>query len=255
MSASRTQVKERTDRPLARRAPAEADAIGPAREQSLAERYREMAHEGHEHRGVDTALRALDLAIAGLALLVLSPVLVAIALSIRLTSGSPVLYRGRRVGPRGAHLHDAQVPHAHPGRRGPARPVPRPRAHAAHAVRGHAARPGAALRAPRRDAAALERDPRRHERRRAAADPARVLRGAVRPDPAVLAAPRRGARADRLRPAAHDPRDVVGGEARARPGVRRRPLRAPVPARVRGDRVAHPHEPGARRRPARSRPA
>jgi len=83
---------------------AEADAIGPqavAQRETLAERYKQMAHEGHAHRGVDTALRALDLGIAGSALLVLSPVLAGIAVSIRLTSGSPVLYRGRRVGRAG----------------------------------------------------------------------------------------------------------------------------------------------------------
>ena len=44
-----------------------------AARESLAERYKEMAHEGHEHRGVDTALRAIDLGIAGTTLVVLSP--------------------------------------------------------------------------------------------------------------------------------------------------------------------------------------
>ena len=100
MSAFRTVQEVAAARPL-ERAPAEADAIGPATRNSLAERYKEMAHEGHEHRGVDTALRALDLGIAGTALIVLSPVLGTIALSIRVTSGSPVLYRGRRVGRAG----------------------------------------------------------------------------------------------------------------------------------------------------------
>ena len=100
MSAFRT-VQDRPAAPPLERTPAEADAIGPARTESLAERYKQMAHEGHQPRGVDTALRALDLGIAGGALLVLSPVLGAIAVSIRLTSGSPVLYRGRRVGRAG----------------------------------------------------------------------------------------------------------------------------------------------------------
>ena len=103
MSAFRTVQDRPAARPL-ERAPAEADAIGPqaaAPRESLAERYRQMAHEGHAHRGVDTALRALDLGIAGSALLVLSPVLAGIAVSIRLTSGAPVLYRGRRVGRAG----------------------------------------------------------------------------------------------------------------------------------------------------------
>ena len=103
MSAPRTQVQDRiaAHDPLSRRTPAEADAIGPAPAESLAERYKQMAHEGHEHRGVDTALRALDLGIAGGALVVLSPLMGAIAFSIRITSGSPVLYRGRRVGRAG----------------------------------------------------------------------------------------------------------------------------------------------------------
>ena len=100
MSAFRTVQEVAAARPL-ERAPAEADAIGPATRSSLAERYKGMAHEGHEHRGVDTALRALDLGIAGTGLIVLSPVLGTIALSIRLASGSPVLYRGRRVGRAG----------------------------------------------------------------------------------------------------------------------------------------------------------
>jgi lipopolysaccharide/colanic/teichoic acid biosynthesis glycosyltransferase len=103
MSAPRTQVRDRiaAHDPLSQRAPAEADAIGPAARESLAERYKQMAHEGHEHRGVDTALRGLDLGIAGVSLVVLSPVLATIAISIRLTSGGPILYRGRRVGRAG----------------------------------------------------------------------------------------------------------------------------------------------------------
>ena len=83
------------------RPPVEADAIGPMPRTSLAERYKQMAHEGHAPRGVDTALRTLDLGIAGVSLVVLSPVLASIALAIRVTSGSPVLYRGRRVGRAG----------------------------------------------------------------------------------------------------------------------------------------------------------
>jgi lipopolysaccharide/colanic/teichoic acid biosynthesis glycosyltransferase len=69
--------------------------------ETLAERYARMAHEGHPSRGVDIALRVLDLTIASTAGVVLSPVLVGVAVAIRLTSGSPVLYRGRRVGRAG----------------------------------------------------------------------------------------------------------------------------------------------------------
>ncbi len=45
--------------------------------------------------------RALDLIIAGLALVVLSPVMIAIAAVVFLLCGSPVIYRGRRVGHNG----------------------------------------------------------------------------------------------------------------------------------------------------------
>jgi lipopolysaccharide/colanic/teichoic acid biosynthesis glycosyltransferase len=69
--------------------------------ETLAERYARIAHEGHPSRGVDIALRALDLSISGLACLLLSPVMLLVALSIRLTSGTPVLYRGQRVGRAG----------------------------------------------------------------------------------------------------------------------------------------------------------
>lgn len=47
---------------------------------------------------VDLALRALDVVLAGSALVALSPVIAAIAVATRLTSGRPVLYRGERVG-------------------------------------------------------------------------------------------------------------------------------------------------------------
>jgi len=60
-----------------------------------------MAHQGHPSRGVDIALRSMDVAIAGTAGVLLSPVLLGVAVAIRLTSGSPVLYRGRRVGRAG----------------------------------------------------------------------------------------------------------------------------------------------------------
>lgn len=73
----------------------------PIEHESLAERYARIAHEGHQPRGVDIALRSLDLAIAGLASIVLAPLVLGIAVSIRLTSGSPVLYHGLRVGRAG----------------------------------------------------------------------------------------------------------------------------------------------------------
>jgi lipopolysaccharide/colanic/teichoic acid biosynthesis glycosyltransferase len=75
------------------------DAVRPG---SLAERYARLAHEAHlEPRPVDAALRGLDLAIAGGTLVVTSPLIAAFAAAIRMTSGTPVLYRGRRVGRAG----------------------------------------------------------------------------------------------------------------------------------------------------------
>jgi lipopolysaccharide/colanic/teichoic acid biosynthesis glycosyltransferase len=75
------------------------DAVRPG---SLAERYARLAHEANlEPRPVDAVLRGLDVAIAGGTLAVTSPLIGTIALAIRLTSGEPVLYRGRRVGRAG----------------------------------------------------------------------------------------------------------------------------------------------------------
>jgi lipopolysaccharide/colanic/teichoic acid biosynthesis glycosyltransferase len=69
--------------------------------ESLAERYARLAHEGLRPRRVDAALRALDVAIAGFFLLVFAPLAAVIAGALRSTSGSPVLYRGARVGRTG----------------------------------------------------------------------------------------------------------------------------------------------------------
>jgi len=68
---------------------------------SLAEQYRELASAAYAPRRVDIALRALDLIIAGTALVVLSPLLGLLALATLITSGRPVLYRGQRVGRAG----------------------------------------------------------------------------------------------------------------------------------------------------------
>ncbi len=50
----------------------------------------------------DVASRAFDVVVAGLVLLVTWPVLVVVALAIRLTMGSPVLFRQQRAGRHGA---------------------------------------------------------------------------------------------------------------------------------------------------------
>ena len=73
----------------------------PREGESLAERYRRMAHEGYEPLPVDVLLRGVDMGLAGLALLVLSPLMGLIAVAIQLNSGRPVLYRGLRVGRAG----------------------------------------------------------------------------------------------------------------------------------------------------------
>ena len=85
------------------RAPAQSEnvASGSDGTRSLAQQYSVMASEDFAPRRVDIALRALDLLIAGSALIVLSPFLGLLALGILLTSGTPVLYRGERVGRAG----------------------------------------------------------------------------------------------------------------------------------------------------------
>jgi lipopolysaccharide/colanic/teichoic acid biosynthesis glycosyltransferase len=69
--------------------------------ETLAEQYSVMASEAFAPRRVDVVLRGLDLMIAGAALIVVSPLLGLLALATLLTSGTPVLYRGERVGRAG----------------------------------------------------------------------------------------------------------------------------------------------------------
>ena len=69
----------------------------------VAEQVSDIAAEAYSPRPVDVVLRALDLLIAGSALLLLSPLLGLLALATLLTSGRPVLYRGERVG-RAGHV-------------------------------------------------------------------------------------------------------------------------------------------------------
>jgi lipopolysaccharide/colanic/teichoic acid biosynthesis glycosyltransferase len=108
MTPARSSVREQQHQAIAPSAEAALPrAVRPGRpepvqhHETLAARYASMAHEGHPSRTVDIALRGLDLSISGVAVLVLSPVLLLVAIAIRLTSGSPVLYRGRRVGRAG----------------------------------------------------------------------------------------------------------------------------------------------------------
>ena len=68
--------------------------------EELAKQYAGMAH-AYEGRRVDAALRTLDVMISATTLLVLSPILAVVAAGIRMASGTPVLYRGKRVGRAG----------------------------------------------------------------------------------------------------------------------------------------------------------
>jgi lipopolysaccharide/colanic/teichoic acid biosynthesis glycosyltransferase len=70
---------------------------------TVAEQVSVTAAEMYSRRPVDLVLRALDLLIAGSALIVLSPLLGLLALATLITSGRPVLYRGERVG-RAGHV-------------------------------------------------------------------------------------------------------------------------------------------------------
>jgi len=69
--------------------------------QDLAARYAALRDPALRARPVDRLLRALDVVLALALLVPAAPVLAVAALAIRLTSGSPVLYRGLRVGRAG----------------------------------------------------------------------------------------------------------------------------------------------------------
>jgi lipopolysaccharide/colanic/teichoic acid biosynthesis glycosyltransferase len=60
---------------------------------------------GSPKRRVDLELRALDVLLSGFFLLVASPLIALIALTLLLTSGRPLLYRGERVGRDGRLFH------------------------------------------------------------------------------------------------------------------------------------------------------
>jgi lipopolysaccharide/colanic/teichoic acid biosynthesis glycosyltransferase len=65
--------------------------------ETLAERYERLAREA-PRRGRDIELRALDIVLAGLFLLLSLPLIGAIAAAILATDGFPALYQGERVG-------------------------------------------------------------------------------------------------------------------------------------------------------------
>ena len=65
---------------------------------SLAERYSQLAQETPDRRRVDLELRALDLLLSALFLVVSLPLALPIGLASLFTSGRPIFYCGQRVG-------------------------------------------------------------------------------------------------------------------------------------------------------------
>ena len=80
---------------------AEKTVAPPEQPESLAARYARMVDDGLEPRSVDGVLRVLDVTIALVALVICSLPMAAIAVALRLDSGAPAIYRGRRVGRAG----------------------------------------------------------------------------------------------------------------------------------------------------------
>jgi lipopolysaccharide/colanic/teichoic acid biosynthesis glycosyltransferase len=106
----RMAVRREPAAPAAPATPAVPGARQPApaawprdRHATLVEQYAAVAHE-FEPRPVDAILRALDLVVAGLAVVVAAPLSAAILVALKLSAPrTPALYRGPRVG-RGGHL-------------------------------------------------------------------------------------------------------------------------------------------------------
>jgi lipopolysaccharide/colanic/teichoic acid biosynthesis glycosyltransferase len=73
----------------------------PHEGETLAERYSRTAQEEWRPAYVDVILRALDVVIAGTALVVLSPLIAVVWVLVRLDSRGPAVYRGLRVGRAG----------------------------------------------------------------------------------------------------------------------------------------------------------
>jgi lipopolysaccharide/colanic/teichoic acid biosynthesis glycosyltransferase len=72
-------------------------ASPPPLEDTLVTGYTRLARDA-PHRRIDLELRGLDILFAGIFSLLLSPVALVIAVIVLVTSGRPVLYRGKRVG-------------------------------------------------------------------------------------------------------------------------------------------------------------
>jgi lipopolysaccharide/colanic/teichoic acid biosynthesis glycosyltransferase len=65
---------------------------------SLAERYSLLAQDAPDRRRVDFEIRALDILLSTLFLVVALPIAVPIGVGVAVTSGRPIFYRGQRVG-------------------------------------------------------------------------------------------------------------------------------------------------------------
>jgi lipopolysaccharide/colanic/teichoic acid biosynthesis glycosyltransferase len=68
---------------------------------SLAEGYSQLAQEASRRPLVDVELRVLDIVLASICLIAALPLALVMGLAILLTSGTPVFYRGERVGRSG----------------------------------------------------------------------------------------------------------------------------------------------------------
>jgi len=79
-------------------------AAPPRLEDTLVRGYSRLAAES-PHRRIDAELRAFDLLFSVLFGVLLLPIALVIALVVLVTSGRPILYRGRRVG-RGGHFFE-----------------------------------------------------------------------------------------------------------------------------------------------------
>ena len=123
---------------------------------SLAAHFARMAHE-FEPLPVDAVLRGLDIAVALTALILTSPLLIVIALAVRLTSGSPVLYRGARVGRAGQIFTMFKFRTLRPDAEVRLSPLVRRGADPPDRARGHARRTGPPGDSLRRAASALQR--------------------------------------------------------------------------------------------------
>jgi lipopolysaccharide/colanic/teichoic acid biosynthesis glycosyltransferase len=80
-------------------------APSSAEPDSLASQYARLAAETPRRRGVDLAIRTLDIAFSGFVFLLLAPICLLISIGITATSGRPIFYRGERVGRGGRTFH------------------------------------------------------------------------------------------------------------------------------------------------------